>query len=391
MCGIVGAFGTNATKKVLQRYKAQRSRGSDGFGFIALREGKLVAFERAMRESEIVPHIEAVDALKPDAILFHHRMPTSTINVPEAAHPLPIGKKGWQHKYYILHNGVIGNADSKHVEIRKAGYKFRSRVAEVRQYRAGDKLYEVEESSEINDSEVLGYYIASFMEGERKDIPCAGAIAAIVVQERKGGRCKVYAMRNYGNPLQVKHKGGKVDTIASEGGGEILKAHTLHRVKRSGELVEVCPLKVGETFAETGYATAYTGMHSDGGIGWQGGYSLGFKSSKPLADVPPRSAGATEAAIADTRENTAIITGEAIRARDAADLAYSDWEEAEGMLKDMSERLSESERIEMEEYAEELRAKWVEREDALSEIEEGTYATSTTRSSTERAAAAIKF
>ena len=79
----------------------------DGFGFLALKGGALVAFERRTEEDEIRTALEGVRTLEPDCILYHHRYPTSTINVVEAAHPLPIKQDKWKNDYYILHNGVM--------------------------------------------------------------------------------------------------------------------------------------------------------------------------------------------------------------------------------------------------------------------------------------------
>lgn len=212
MCGIIGTFGGNPIEDGWKLYLNQKSRGAEGFGFVALKGGKVVAFERATHEKSIKVMLDIVKEKQPDALLFHHRYPTSTINVPEAAHPLPISKKGWKHRYYILHNGIVNGGSESEAE--REGYRFKSRVSEIKTYQTRKNIYTQVVDSEVNDSEILGYYVASYLEGERKDIPLKGSIAALVLREhKKSGRCTLYAMRNSGNPLLVK-RGQGVHTLS---------------------------------------------------------------------------------------------------------------------------------------------------------------------------------
>lgn len=375
MCGIISAFGKNPSKHVREQYTKQFNRGEDGFGFIALKNNRIVYKARCAHESLIWAELAAADVREPDAILFHHRFPTSTINVPEAAHPLPIMQSSYRHNYYVLHNGVISEADKEVREIEKTGYTFASRVTEVTMYRAGGVMYEVTGNSDVNDSEVLGYYIAEFLEGNRKDIPVGGPIAAITLQEnKKTGHCNVFIMRNYGNPLQVKRdKDAGVLLIASEANGVMVPAQKIHKLTRKHALATVTNVMIGSGFGypidfeDRNWATSSGGSEgrashngayeSDGQGGWR---KIGYnpdKSPKPEArrDTSTNDANALNPVIEQAIETAQL----------AADLAYTDYQEA---LRFGDMPLTESERADVEMYCEELRATWVEREEQYEDL-----------------------
>lgn len=332
MCGIVASFGGKPIESALEAYKGQKGRGQEGFGFLALRGGHLVAHARRTHENGIRESLEASAKLRPDAILFHHRYPTSTANVPEAAHPLPIKRKGWKSHYYMIHNGVVLGGDMG--EISKAGYKFKSRVEEIKYYRAGGKLYERIESSDINDSEILGYYVASLLEGEREDIPMTGAIACIVLQEnKKTGKCTVYAMRNEQNPLKV-YRDGQTLLIASEGNGVDLPSHQIH-------VLDLPTLRFS-THKVVNIGKVYIPTYS--------GY--GFK---PYQDVPQRAL-----PISQYIGGEAVLERELDKLRRKADAAYSEYEEA-------CEAFGDDDTPEANEYIADYLRRYEEAEEALEE------------------------
>ncbi len=320
MCGIVSTFGHDCEHRAWQQYRNQEHRGSEGYGFLALKDSKIVAFKRTTTEDAISRELKAVKALAPDTILFHHRYPTSTLNTVNSAHPLPIEHKDFKHRYYMLHNGVVHKAGAE-LEISDKGYTFMSEVAEVKFYRAGGELFEVKEDSTINDSEILGFYVAEYLEGRRKDIPMTGAIACIVVQEDiKTGHCEIFFMRNTSNPLKVyrdKNKKKKRVTlmIASEGKGVALDAGKVWKLNpRDLTLIDVCKVDVGEAYTVT-YGKPYSSAEDYYGIGF---------NSKP-DDVPTR-------ALPFPKDNGVIIDREAQRLRDEADKAWAEVEEAKQML-----------------------------------------------------------
>lgn len=93
MCGIVYVRrhdGKPAAKSVRKRYHNQKARGTEGFGYVAVQNGRVVSVARAQTEHEIMQKLEQETA---DEILFHHRMPTSGPNVEEMAHPILVEHK----------------------------------------------------------------------------------------------------------------------------------------------------------------------------------------------------------------------------------------------------------------------------------------------------------
>src|SRR5688572_20172174 len=112
MCGIIYArrFDGKAVGEIVaKRYRAQRSRGHAGFGYAAV--GEAVAVRRAEIERHI---LEPLTASRASEILFHHRLPTSTPNVLDATHPIVVSHVSLTHEYYVVHNGIIDNADELH-------------------------------------------------------------------------------------------------------------------------------------------------------------------------------------------------------------------------------------------------------------------------------------
>lgn len=351
MCGIVASFkSVDPIGDTLAQYDKQKSRGYEGFGFIALRDARIVKFARRTHEAGIRKEFDAVRHLEPDTILFHHRFPTSTANVPEAAHPLPIDKKGWKHRYYFIHNGVMSGGSE--YEIKEEGYTFRSRVQEIKYYRAGGNLYERVESSDVNDSELLGYYVASMLEGERKDIPMTGAVAAFMLRENKKTKvCTLFAMRNLQNPLVVKRdKKAHSIMIASEVVGGELDAHAIH-VLDWKTLTFSVERKVS-------IGTNYTGNSS--GMGYMWDNDLPWLNGKPRTmfhdsanggDVPTR----------DVQTQDALIIQELERRTREADKAYADYEEA-------MQTFGDDDSQEAKLYIEDAYAKWEEIEELRQEL-----------------------
>ncbi len=265
MCGIIASIGGDCVADTLRQYDKQKSRGQQGFGLVAIKGGKRVAFERATNERSIKALMMSIEDLKPDTILFHHRFPTSTANLVEAAHPLPISKKGWQHRYWMLHNGVVSGQDAS--AIHKDGYRCKSRIEEVKYLRTySGRMYTEVVDTEINDSEYLGYYVASLLEGKRGDIPMSGAIACLVLQEhKKTGECQVFAMRNYMNPLEIvrsKNKGVHTLQLSSEGkGGATMEPHKIWKVDMSTlKLSMHMAVNIGKKY-EVASTTGFTGFN----------------------------------------------------------------------------------------------------------------------------------
>jgi predicted glutamine amidotransferase len=95
MCGIILS---NSKKLLTTKLYQQQHRGSKGAGFMAQK--------KIFKSSNIY---EVVSKLpKKGIVAFHHRIPTSTTNTDETAHPFqhPV-HKGW----WGMHNGVIYNPE----------------------------------------------------------------------------------------------------------------------------------------------------------------------------------------------------------------------------------------------------------------------------------------
>jgi predicted glutamine amidotransferase len=220
MCGIVYAFrkdGKPARKRIMKRYTKQKARGSDGYGYVALnKEHGLAEYHRSMEESEVR---EAITKQTAAHILFHHRYPTSTNNLPEAAHPIEVRHKELEHTYYVVHNGVIRNPDELKEEHEALGYEYSTVISTEYVAKNGQRYYGAEE---YNDSEALAIELARTIEGLQPKVRAEGTIATMVLQMDKAGTqaLALYFGTNGGNPLTVTEDETAL-VIASEGGKAI--------------------------------------------------------------------------------------------------------------------------------------------------------------------------
>lgn len=209
MCGIVyskSLVGKPVNKTILKRYIFQRDRGTDGFGFYTPENNRLT---HNPREGRILSLLRREK--KATEILFHHRMPTSTMNVRNACHPFST-KEYFKYNYVGVHNGVLWNEREL-----KAGHE----------QRGIDYVSEQEDGS-FNDSEALIYDLASYIEGKVPMVTAEGSIAFIVIQRtHEGEPVAVYFGRNSGNPLMMK-KTKHSFTLSSEGKGENIDVNTMY-------------------------------------------------------------------------------------------------------------------------------------------------------------------
>lgn len=213
MCGIVAVWRGDkmpAHKIVARRYEQQKTRGQDGYGFIAIEGGKVRKHWRGETEEQ------AREALKNEtapAILFHHRLPTSTDNLAPLNHPIKIMHKSFKSVYYLLHNGVIRNASELREEHAERGLRYSTEVQTVLKVRG--KLYATDDIR-VNDSEALGIELALVLEGKKETVDTEGAVAFILLETDKRGRVRaVHYGRNTQNPLHIE-KHSEIITLASE-------------------------------------------------------------------------------------------------------------------------------------------------------------------------------
>lgn len=146
-----------------------------------------------------------------DMLLFHHRFPTSTINVKRAAHPFNTGDYFGNVTYVLVHNGVISNPKDLKTAHEAEGIKYQS----------------ILQDGTYNDSEALLWDFALTMEGKQDGLKAYGGIAFICIKLVDGELDKLYFGRNYGRPLNLfRVKEGMM--LSSEGEGEEIDVARLY-------------------------------------------------------------------------------------------------------------------------------------------------------------------
>lgn len=227
MCGIVAIKridGRSAVKMVNRRYKHQKERGQEGFGFVALKGGKYVNFLKCATEKPILDSLLEQDA---DEVIFHHRKPSSTPNFWEGAHPIHIDLPSLKYEYYIVHNGVISNSDELKAEHDKEKIKYKTLF---RQYWLSEMGNVRQCDEKWNDSESLSIELAKELEGKQEGIAkVRGTIAFVALQmEKETGIARtLFWGRNTGNPLLFV-RNADFFCITSLGKGDEVKIHELN-------------------------------------------------------------------------------------------------------------------------------------------------------------------
>lgn len=272
MCGIIGIIRLDkkaAARNVRKRYHAQKGRGTDGFGYIAIEHGKIVHVERAQYEKEI---LESLAREQASTVVFHHRTPTSIENVAEAAHPILVSNKELSHNYYVVHNGIISNTTELKAKHEKLGYQYTTQgryqlIIQGKPYDTGTAW---------NDSESFAIELARRLDGKTSTIKAEGSIAFIAVAENKQtGFCTIQFGRNYSSPLRYHHSHENIISIASEGAGDEATAHTLYTVHADGTItlkeMDFCDYHTLYNGTRRGYlGTSGAGEYD----GYKGGYSM---------------------------------------------------------------------------------------------------------------------
>lgn len=206
MCGIIyGKSFTNnpINQHILDQYTAQRSRGYEGFGVFDAEYDNLI---KTPHESKILKWLETYPSQE---LLFHHRFPTSTANVKNAAHPFST-KDHYKTEYILVHNGIVWNDD----ELATAHYD------------NGIEYTSIQNDGSFNDSEALLWDVARYIEGEQQELVACGSIAFICMALNPKGN-KLYFGRNHGSPLKLYHSRKRL-ILSSEGKGQEIEAHKLY-------------------------------------------------------------------------------------------------------------------------------------------------------------------
>ena len=150
MCGILGIavneMNTEVLKTLYDVFSAQANRGVEGGG-ISINNKDLYRF-RSVSPYRIfsIYNFSVWKKIKVgDRVLFHHRRPTSSPNLPKHNHPIA-NNSGTMH---LIHNGVIWNADTLYNEL-KTEFTFETEGT--------DKLRKC-----FTDSEVMVHLIDKYM------------------------------------------------------------------------------------------------------------------------------------------------------------------------------------------------------------------------------------
>lgn len=216
MCGIIHIKrkkGVMANKSVAKRYQKQKARGTEGFGFVELKEGVVIGVQRSEKEKDI---LELLSKSTADEILFHHRTPTSTPNFVESTHPIAVRHKKFKYNYYIVHNGIISNDDDLKAIHEKEDFVYNTSIS--KQWVTSGQTYE---SSMFNDSEAVAIDFAKSIEtGEAMKSKGSIAIMALQVDKKTKKAIALYFGRNIGNPLKIENDKDFLG-ISSESGKDI--------------------------------------------------------------------------------------------------------------------------------------------------------------------------
>lgn len=250
MCGIVYIKRLKAmpfTKKeaqklVIKRYEKQKARGQEGYGFVELIEGVVIAETRTQYEKEALAKLKDSVA---DEIMFHHRFPTSTPNLIEATHPIKVSHPSLRYNYYVMHNGIISNDYILKEKHNAEGYDYTTEI--TKQWLTKLNRYE---QVMFNDSEALAIDIAQAIESGAP-ITAEGSIAVVALQYEKetGKAIALYYGRNASNPLGVESS-KEFFALSSESGSSIKSDVLYRRDYETGAITEQ-PKEIGVSYTRT--------------------------------------------------------------------------------------------------------------------------------------------
>lgn len=179
-------------------------------------------------------------------IMFHHRNPTSTINVKKACHPFSTRNYFGDTEYILIHNGYIWNDDDLFVKHSQEGIEYQSLLPDLT----------------FNDSESLLWEFALYMQGKNDKVEAKGGIAFVCAKLVDGELTDLYFARNK-NPLyMLKNKKGLY--LASEGEGEMIDSETLYGYNYKDDSITKTAIELMEYSSLTKYgSTANSGFKSN--------------------------------------------------------------------------------------------------------------------------------
>lgn len=262
MCGLMWARRRNgkpAIEKIKKIYNNQKSRGQSGFGCVVIENGIVGELLRTRYEHEFFGEMKNSKATE---ILAHHRIPTSTPNVPECNHPIPIIHSSLKYDYVGIHNGHIRNASALKLKYEKEGFIYGTEIIKMWKTKKGDVFneYQYDPDTKFTDSESLMIDLAKAIENPTQTkLESEGRIAFIILQIDKETRKprRLYYGRNT-NPL-VLQVTEHLLSLSSEGKGEEVSEHKLFYLDyETGKFELDRELDIGEKYTPV-KTTCYDG------------------------------------------------------------------------------------------------------------------------------------
>lgn len=268
MCGIVYAHdfsGAPVNNGILQQFDSQRHRGTQGFGLF---DGSHLHIKREADEDKILKWLVKYDS---NLILFHHRFPTSTANVKQAAHPFATKEFFGDNQYILVHNGIISNSHDLIEEHEALGIKYQSELTD----------------GTFNDSESLLWDVALHLEGKQDKLQSRGQIAFVCVKLTKGKLNKMYFARNV-NPLNM-YRDKKGIALSSEGPGEAITSHELYTWNYDLRRLTHKPLDIPQykSYVDSYYSTPHYKGEWEDEYDWKPGRVWDSDAQKYVDEIKP--------------------------------------------------------------------------------------------------------
>lgn len=328
MCGIVFVHkrtGNSAGKSVNKRYAFQKERGKEGFGYLATNNSGVIT--KFMRCTDEKSALDALRSEKSPLIMFHHRFPTSTPNYAEAAHPIEVNHNALDYKYYLVHNGVIGNDQELKKRHVSKGFTYTT---------LGQKFIKTRKKRSLlnyfyNDSECLAIEMALAVEKGASSIEVEGSLAFILAQVDKKTNVvrSFYFGRNFGSPLKIDQQNGMVTLTSQSKSATVLDvaANELFCYDVVSGAITSKPFIFGSQ------ATSVKKFLTDEEEDWEAynGYpyqddSMGFQQEAKLPDSMPHF---TKSIVEKVRGNIAISEAE-------YNHLMAEWKDKEASLESMT-------------------------------------------------------
>ena len=266
MCGIIAAIDRSenalpVNNWIINQFEDQFARGTKGFGIINILPDKKIKVDRA---TEPVKFMLDLRMMESQAIIVHHRTPTSTDNKLKQTHPIMVDNGSLKYRYLMVHNGVISNDDEVKLSHEELGF-----------------CYNTNDDLKFNDSEALAIELARYIEGQSTELNIVGSMAFIILQisKKSNKTTKMFFGRKF-NPLNMAKTRNKI-YLSSEGKGDAIQEEMLYSCKLDEEMklekrkllikdvpITVYPAVASSTRTYYGYGSANQSHFDDDSDYW---------------------------------------------------------------------------------------------------------------------------